>query len=177
MRPPRTHHVVAAAVVLLAAAQLIPVHRTNPPVESEVEAPPEVMALLRRACWDCHSNETVWGWHTYVAPISWLVTHDVNEGRGELNFSTWGALGARRLEKLHREIPEEVSDRAMPPWLYALAHPSARLSSGERAAVAAWGRTVAARGAASPLPADAAAPPGEEDEGEEGEEHGRRGRR
>lgn len=134
-----------AVPLALAAAQLVPVERTNPPVEARVVAPPEVEAILRRACWDCHSHETVWGWHTRVAPISWLVVHDVKEGRAELNFSRWES--PRRPERLGRKIAEEVGDGDMPPLLYVLAHPSARLSAAERATVAAWAATLPGGGA------------------------------
>lgn len=132
--------VVAAAV--LAAAQLVPVARTNPPVEAELAAPPEVERILRRACWDCHSNETVWRWHTYVAPVSWLAVRDVNEGRAELNFSRWNEVEPSREGKLVREIAEEVGEGEMPPWLYVLAHPEARLTDEERATLAAWARSI-----------------------------------
>src|SRR5450759_484008 len=80
-----------AVVVALGAIQLIPVDRTNPPVQKEMPAPPDVQAILRRSCYDCHSNETVWLWYSKVAPISWLVSRDVRQGRRELNFSDWTA--------------------------------------------------------------------------------------
>ena len=83
--------VAIALGALLVGIQAVPISRTNPPVEADVDAPAPVKALLRRACYDCHSHETVWGPHTYVAPISWLVAHDVKEGREELNFSRWEA--------------------------------------------------------------------------------------
>lgn len=134
--------ILVVAALLFALIQLVPVKRTNPPVESEVGAPPEVKAILRKACWDCHSNETVWGWHTYVAPISWLTVHDVNEGREELNFSRWSALDAKRLAKIAKELPEEVGEGEMPPFLYFLAHPSAKPTDAERAALVAWGRSL-----------------------------------
>jgi hypothetical protein len=137
----RLGKVAVGAAAVLAAAQLVPVSRTNPPVEVELAAPPEVQRILRRACWDCHSNETVWGWHTYVAPVSWLAVHDVNEGRGELNFSRWGELEPRRVGKLVREIAEEVGEGEMPPRLYVLAHPDARLTDEEKATLAAWARS------------------------------------
>jgi hypothetical protein len=130
-------------VVALVLAQAIPVKRTNPPVESQVEAPAAVMAALRKSCWDCHSNETVWGWHTKIAPISWLVASDVNEGREDLNFSRWNAIDARRREKLAKKIPEEVGDGEMPPLLYVLAHPSAKPTAAEKAEIIAWGKTLA----------------------------------
>jgi hypothetical protein len=133
--------VLAAAFVL---AQAVPVKRTNPPVESQVQAPPAVMAALRKSCWDCHSNETVWGWHTRIAPISWLVASDVNEGREDLNFSRWNAVDAKRREKLARKIPDEVGEGDMPPFLYVLAHPSAKPTAAEKAAIIAWGKSLAA---------------------------------
>ncbi len=130
-----------ALVVLLAAfalAQAVPVARTNPPVESSVDAPPEVLAALRKACWDCHSHETVWGWHTRIAPASWLVANDVKEGREELNFSRWNAIDAARLAKLAKKIPEELREGDMPPFLYTVAHPAAKLTDAERKAIVDW---------------------------------------
>jgi len=134
---------VVAGVVALGAAQLVPVRRTNPPVEADVVAPAEVKEILRRSCYDCHSNETVWGWHTRIAPISWLVAYDVGEGREHLNFSRWGEVQGRRLARIRKELPEEVGEGEMPPWRYLLAHPAARLSDRDRALLAAWGRSLA----------------------------------
>jgi heme-binding protein len=64
-------------LLALIVMQFVPVERTNPPVEQEVPAPANVRAMLRRACYDCHSNETRWPWYSHVAPVSWLVAHDV----------------------------------------------------------------------------------------------------
>ncbi len=169
---------LAVLVAALALAQAVPVARTNPPVESLVPAPPAVLAALKRSCWDCHSNETVWGWHTRVAPISWLVASDVNEGREELNFSRWNAVGAKRLGELARKIPEEVGDGDMPPFLYRLAHPDSKPTDAERAELVAWARTL---GAAPASAAPSAVEPAAASEGghgarerEEREEHERR---
>jgi hypothetical protein len=70
-----------ALVMLLVAIQLVPVDRHNPAVESRVPASPEVRAILRRACHDCHSNETVWPWYSGIAPVTWLMSQDVHEGQ------------------------------------------------------------------------------------------------
>jgi len=137
--------ILAGLLVLLAAIQLVPVSRTNPPVEADVPAPPEVRALLRRACYDCHSHETVWPIQARVAPFSWLVAHDVREGREELNFSRWSAIPARKLARLPAELRQEVVEKKdMPPFLYLLAHPEARLTDAERGAIAAWAAGLAA---------------------------------
>src|ERR1700674_2739250 len=84
---------VAIAVVLFGLIQLVPigVSVTNPPVVSEPNwDSPQTRALAQRACFDCHSNETIWPWYSRVAPVSWLLASDVIQGRSRLNFSTWG---------------------------------------------------------------------------------------
>lgn len=122
----------------LIAAQAIQVERQNPPVTGEVPATPAAAAVLRRACYDCHSFETTWPWYSRVAPVSWLVAHDVDEGRDELNFSTWSRLPAARRAKKLREIVEEVEEGEMPPLLYRLVHPEARLTPEDVAALRTW---------------------------------------
>ena len=132
--------IAVGAGVLLVALQLVPVDRTNPPVAAPVQAPPEVAAVLRRACFDCHSHETVWPVQAYVAPVSWLVAHDVTEGREELNFSAWDQVDHRKIAK---KLPKEVGEGEMPPWFYVVAHPSARLSDAERKLLSDWARGLA----------------------------------
>lgn len=134
----RTAWVGGALVLVLAGIQLLPVERTNPPVESEVAAPPAARAVLRRACYDCHSHETRWPWYTHVAPVSWLVANDVQEGRRELNFSQWQRRDERRQAKAIHEVWEKVSRGTMPPWYYTPLHPEARLSVEDREALRAW---------------------------------------
>jgi len=130
------------ALLLLALAaigiQLVPVARTNPAGRGEPDAPPEVRSVLRRACYDCHSNETRWPWYAYVAPVSWLVGSDVEEGRQELNFSEWAALSAKRQEKRRKRIGREVTAGDMPPWYYVTMHPAARLAAEDLKTLASW---------------------------------------
>jgi heme-binding protein len=130
------------AVALVAVAiQALPVERSNPPVESEVPAPDAVRAILRRACYDCHSNETVWPWYSRVAPVSWLLARDVTEGRRELNYSTWSGYDEARQAKKLKETWDEVSDGEMPPWFYVVVHREAALSAEDREALRAWAQT------------------------------------
>jgi len=131
-----------AAVVLLAALQLVPVDHDNPPVTGEVDAPAEVLAVLRRACYDCHSNETVWPWYTKVAPFSLLAAHDVEEGREYLNFSEWDQLGAEERAHAREETWEEVEEGEMPLWFYTPLHPEARLTAEDEALLQDWAAGV-----------------------------------
>ncbi len=121
-----------------AIIQLVPVERSNPPVLSDIPASVEVRAVLRRACYDCHSNLTVWPWYSSIAPFSWLVAGDVREGREELNFSTWSDYTQARQVKKLKEILEEVEEGEMPPSLYLLTHPNAALSKDEKELLRAW---------------------------------------
>jgi hypothetical protein len=125
-------------VAVFVAIQIVPTERTNPPSEADVAASPAVESILRRSCYDCHSNETRWPWYSRVAPISWLVAHDVALGREEMNFSEWGtyypSTRRRKLKWMERALREEQ----MPPWSYRLMHRDAHLSDADRAVIEDW---------------------------------------
>jgi hypothetical protein len=126
--------------LVLVAIQLVPVDRSNPPVTADLPAPAPVRAVLRRACYDCHSHETAWPWYGFVAPVSWLIERDVREAREHLNFSTWERYTPEeRSENLH-EIREEVEEGDMPPASYLRIHRDAVLSAEDRAVLLEWGR-------------------------------------
>lgn len=115
--------------------QLVPYGRNhnNPPVVSEPNwDSPQTRELAQRACFDCHSNETVWPWYSNVAPISWLVQHDTDEGRQRLNFSTWNNGGQGREPG---EAVESIAEGQMPMPVYLITHPDARLTSAEKQAL------------------------------------------
>jgi hypothetical protein len=89
--------IVGVLLILFIGIQFIPVHRTNPPVTSQIQwDSSQTQVLAQRACMDCHSNETTWKWYSYIAPASWLIYYDVERGRNELNLSTLGAAGSQR---------------------------------------------------------------------------------
>lgn len=125
----------------LLVIQLIPYGRdhSNPPITGEPAwDSPQTRELARQACFDCHSNETAWPAYARVAPASWLVQHDVDEGRAMLNFSEW-----RRPQEEAEEAAEAVLEREMPPPAYLLVHAHARLNAAERDQLArGLGRTL-----------------------------------
>ncbi len=103
----------------------------------------ETSVLFSRACNDCHSNNTIWPWYSNVAPISWLLVHDVRGGRSALNFSQWGGYDREKQAKLLGEICDEVKEGDMPPVTYTVAHSQARLSDASRASLCSWTRSAA----------------------------------
>lgn len=128
---------VVGALVLLS---LVPLDRTNPPVTGDIQAPAEVKAILKRSCYDCHSNETTWPWYAYVAPTNFLVKRDVSEARKHLNFSEWGTYKPERKEKKQKECGEEVASGDMPMAIYVPMHPNAKLSDADKQALDAWSK-------------------------------------
>ncbi len=131
------------AIFAFVAIQFVPVDRTNPPVETEIPASPEVRSILRRACYDCHSNETVWPWYSRLAPVSWLIERDVRVGREELNFSSWNRYTTKQQTKNLKESWDQVAEREMPPWFYRPPHPDARLSQNDIDALRIWSKSIA----------------------------------
>jgi hypothetical protein len=125
-------------LVVVVAIQLIPVDRNNPPVTRDVGADAAAAAVLRRSCYDCHSNETVWPWYGYVAPVSWLVNGDVEHAREHLNFSEWDQYDEKRIRKIKEEIIEEVDNENMPLKIYLVMHRDANLSDADFQAIKSW---------------------------------------
>lgn len=138
-------------LVALVGAQFVRPARDNPPVdagstlEATAQVPAPVGDLLRRACYDCHSNQTRWPWYSEVAPVSWLVARDVRLGRGQLNFSAWGEYNAYDRADLLDEACEETTEGNMPLGIYTMMHSRARLSPADVAALCAWTSAEAAR--------------------------------
>ena len=133
MKVPSRRFWVRSGLVLILAfvvIQFVPYGRdhVNPPAVAEPSwDSPDTRALAKQACFDCHSNETEWPAYSRVAPISWLIQHDVSEGRAVLNFSEW-----QRPQEEATEAAEVVNEGEMPLRMYQLMHAYARLSAADR---------------------------------------------
>ena len=126
--------VVAVLILCPLLLQLVPYghSHTNPPVVSEPKwDSPQTRALAVRACFDCHSNETKWPWYTNIAPVSWLIQRDVDNGRRRLNFSDWGAP-TRGEGRNSNQMGRTILSGSMPPWFYLPPHPEAQLTQAEK---------------------------------------------
>ena len=117
------------ALLLFIAIQFVPYGRRhpNPPVTQAAPWPSdEARVIAGQSCMSCHSNETAWPWYSHVAPLSWLISRDVQAGRHDLNFSTWDRDAGRADDAI-----ESIIEGDMPPLRYVLANPEARLSDEE----------------------------------------------
>lgn len=125
-------------LVAFALIQFIPIDRVNKPVDKAanfVEAkktPEKIRDLIKGACYDCHSNETVYPKYAYLAPISWSVKSHVNEGREHLNFSIWGTYSKELKENMLSKAIQTVQNKTMPMPGYIVYHKEANLSDAER---------------------------------------------
>ncbi len=136
----RIRWIVAAGAVVFVLIQLVPMSKTNPPITQDVAAPAQVEAILRRSCYDCHSNQTRWPWYAHVAPVSWLVIRDVEHGRKHINFSTWDkyADDPETVIRKLRNIDKVMHNGSMPLWYYLRAHSEAHLNDADRQAIEDW---------------------------------------
>jgi hypothetical protein len=132
---------LVTGAVAFGAAQLVPVEGigSNPPERYQLEAPPEVQAVLRRACFDCHSNETQWPLYSRIAPGSWLMARDVKTGRQHLNMSKWGEVDEEERQMDMETCWEQIEAGEMPKWFYVYPmHLSARLSDADKTLLKGW---------------------------------------
>lgn len=124
---------------LFALSQLIQIEKLNPKTDPslEIQAPKEVMTILRKACYDCHSNETSWPWYSNIAPVSWMIEKHVEEGRAWVNYSLWNTYSQEEQDKKLKETFRAIYV-AMPPSDYMSMHEKANLTKSERKLVRDW---------------------------------------
>jgi len=124
--------ILLALLGFFVAIQLIPFDKdhSNPAVVAEPRwDSPRTKELFDRACADCHSHQTEWPFYSHIAPFSWLIQYDVDEGREHFNVSMWGV----QEENEGKEAAHEVREGEMPPWFYLPTHPQANLNKQEKA--------------------------------------------
>jgi len=136
----------AAAVVAVGGSLLHPFGALRNPgnnqaILRDAQIDPETLAILQRACQNCHSQQTVWPWYSHVAPVSWLLARDVQQARFHMNLSQWQDYSADERLRLLSEMGSAVRNGEMPVQRYVLLHPEARLTDVERQQIYRWTRT------------------------------------
>lgn len=125
-------------LIVIALIQFIPVDRTNKPIDQKInfvsvfQTPKNVQEILRKACYDCHSNETVYPKYAFVAPISWSIKHHINKGREHLNFSEWANYNQDLKKSMLENSAKSIKSYSMPMPGYIAQHSEANLTKAER---------------------------------------------
>lgn len=137
--------VLLVAFIIL---QFFRIDKTNPPVDKNSDfltlkkTPENVATLVKSACYDCHSNETVYPWYAKVQPFGWFLKDHIDEGRRELNFSTFDSYEPRRQAKKLDEAAEQIENGGMPLESYTLIHKEAKLTAEQKKLLTDYFNTV-----------------------------------
>lgn len=111
-------------------------------ISSVVGVPDSVNVLLQKACYDCHSDYTVYPWYGHITPVNWWLADHVEEGKRELNFTHFGEYTPREIRGKLEGTAELIEEGKMPLHSYLWMHEDAKLSPAQRRAVAAWARAA-----------------------------------
>lgn len=106
--------------------------------ETIYSPPARVRILLRTACYDCHSNHTVYPWYSQVQPVAMFLENHIEQGKNELNFSEFGDYSPRRRKSKLKSMSSQIKDGDMPLTSYTLIHRDANLSPENRKELAEW---------------------------------------
>jgi len=131
---------VFGALLLLQAIQIdIPEPEAIDPKEV-IQAPEEIMTMLKTSCYDCHSYETKMPWYGNIAPMSWEVRSHIKQGRAWLNFQKWGSYDEEKKQKLYKGIAKSIS-LSMPIPMYLNLHEEAKLTRAQRNSIRKWAQS------------------------------------
>ena len=102
----------------------------------------DVTQLVKTACYDCHSNNTVYPWYSNIQPVAWWLDHHIEEGKKELNFSEFGTYEPKKADHKLEELAEVVEEKEMPLKSYTLIHADSRLTDSQRELIVSWAKAT-----------------------------------
>jgi hypothetical protein len=135
--------IIVSGMLFIAIQFIRPVHNIGSQIQTTdiskvVTIPDTVLTLLKNACYDCHSNNTVYPWYSDIQPMGWLMAYHIKKAKNQLNFSEFGSYSQRRqLSKLDG-IANSIKDDIMPLESYKIMHKSAQLSPDEKLLLINW---------------------------------------
>ncbi len=136
--------ILIVVIIAFVVIQFFRPERTTTEVYEEshitkiMNVPDDVHKILKRSCFDCHSDHTTWPWYTNIAPASWLVAKDVRNGRTKMNFSQWGRIPDAKREARLESICEEITEGEMPLKEYLYLHGDAKLTPQDKDIICNW---------------------------------------
>ena len=107
----------------------------------ELQASSEVISILKKSCYDCHSSEVNAPWYYNIAPISWYTQIHVKNGRNVVNFSKWNSYSKEKKLKILDKLPKSIVIR-MPLPTYTYLHEKSVLTKEEKKTITKWARDL-----------------------------------
>lgn len=144
----RRRKIVFATCTILIGIQFIqPVRNQSGQValsntENSIILPTTVETILRKSCFDCHSNNTRYPFYTYIQPIGWFMNYHIQKGKNELNFNEFWSYSQRRQESKLKAIVNQIKSNEMPLSSYTFIHKNAKLTDEERGIIINWASHV-----------------------------------
>ena len=111
-------------------------------ISTVYSVPEEVNAILKKSCYDCHSNNTVYPWYANVQPVAWWLHNHVEEGKEEINFDEFATYRPSRQYRKLKEIHDEIEEGEMPLYSYTLINTNVKLSVNDKKTILDWLATV-----------------------------------
>ncbi|QTE38461.1 heme-binding domain-containing protein [Mucilaginibacter gossypii] len=136
--------ILLALLVILVAIQFIHLKKniSSGPyangIDKHYTVPKDVQVVLKRSCYDCHSNNTYYPWYNNIQPVAWLLAHDVNEGKEEINFDEFNNYSLSQKRHKLSDLSKEVKEGEMPMGIYTVIHRNAVLSQVEKQRLITW---------------------------------------
>ena len=137
------YKILLGITIFFVAIQLIRPSKNisnQPIITSDLAIDDATLQILDKACFDCHSAYTRYKWYAEINPIGWLIAHDIEEGRAELDFSQWKSYSEKKKKHKLDEIADEVSEHKMPESLYLVTHGEAKLTQQEIDLIVGWAK-------------------------------------
>lgn len=134
-------------IFIFLSFQLIQIDKENPSVDKKIDynrvtyASPEIQKILKKACYDCHSNEVNYPWYSSIAPISWFIKEHVNQGKEYVNFSEYGKYNRYQKEHINSSLYRVIENKTMPLNSYLWMHKEANLSEKDFILLLNWFQT------------------------------------
>ncbi|MGZ8829834.1 MAG: heme-binding domain-containing protein [Thermoanaerobaculia bacterium] len=161
----RTKWILLILLIVFVVIQFVRPDMTNRPtnpahtIDSVVTVSPQVAAILRRCCHDCHDNDTRWPWYARISPVSWWLKSHVTDAKKEFSMPEFATYSKKRQARKLQQVCDEVTKGDMPLWSYRPMHPAAKLSDADKQTLCQWANTEKARIEVSMTPGERAEKP------------------
>ena len=139
--------ILLALAILLVVIQFIrPTKNLSADAGKDVSTayplPADVKAIFERACYDCHSNSTVYPWYAEIQPVGWWLSNHVNDGKRHFNLNNFASMKVALQKKKMEDCLEQIKDDDMPLSSYTLIHRNAKLSAGDKELINNWCHSI-----------------------------------